>query len=117
MLRMMVKNQIAVSFIPEVLVKMRIGGKSNRSWRNRRQANIEDALAWKLNGLRTPPLLRLTKPLRKVGQFFRKPSSRSRVTRRRRRGIVCSLERSCFFAHGIVEMNLACIVGGNAQTL
>lgn len=74
LIRMMVKHKISASYIDDILVRMRVGGKSNQSWKNRRQANQEDLLAWRLNDLSAPWFLRLSKPLRKVGQFFRRPA-------------------------------------------
>ena len=46
MLRLMHINKIKVNYIPEVLVKMRIGGVSNSRLRNRLRANLEDREAW-----------------------------------------------------------------------
>lgn len=70
MLRMMVKHNANVRYIPEVLVKMRDGGMSNASLGNRLRANREDAEAWKLNGLKPYFFTRWLKPLRKVYQFI-----------------------------------------------
>jgi len=70
MLRMLFKNKLKAQAIDEVLVKMRVGGKSNASIANRLVANREDAKAWSLNGLKTPIGLRWMKPLRKLGQYF-----------------------------------------------
>lgn len=72
MLRMMVKHKIRMKYIPEVMVKMRSGGASNASIKNRLNANRDDQLAWSMNGLRAPLGLRFTKPLRKIGQFIRR---------------------------------------------
>ena len=58
-----------LAYLPRVTVKMRAGGQSNASLANRLKANAEDAEAWRLNGARPPALLRLRKPLRKLGQF------------------------------------------------
>ena len=58
-----------LAYLPRVTVQMRAGGQSNASLRNRLRANAEDAQAWRLNGARPPLLLRLRKPLRKLGQF------------------------------------------------
>ena len=58
-----------LAYLPRVTVKMRAGGQSNASLKNRLRANAEDARAWRLNGSRPPALLRLQKPLRKLGQF------------------------------------------------
>jgi glycosyltransferase len=70
MLRMLHKNKISTAYIPEVLVKMRVGGKSNASLINRIKANKEDRLAWKLNNLE-PGILTLTfKPLSKIRQYL-----------------------------------------------
>jgi glycosyltransferase len=57
----------------EIMVKMRMGGTSNRSLWNRIRANNEDSLAWKKNQLNKPLLIRLRKPLHKIKQFFLKP--------------------------------------------
>jgi glycosyltransferase involved in cell wall biosynthesis len=70
MLRMMVKHNANVRYIPEVLVKMRDGGQSNASLGNRLRANREDYEAWKLNDLKPYFFTRWLKPLRKVFQFI-----------------------------------------------
>lgn len=72
MLRMMVKHKIRMKYIPEVMVRMRSGGASNASVKNRLNANRDDQLAWSMNGLRAPLGLRFLKPLRKIGQFLRR---------------------------------------------
>jgi len=69
LVRMMVKHQIRMRYLQEIVVKMRVGGKSNASLRNRLTANREDRLAWKVNDLSPPPGLRWMKPMRKVTQF------------------------------------------------
>lgn len=70
MLRMVHKYGIEVVYWPETLVKMRLGGKSNATLRNRLNANREDRLAWTVNQL-TPFFFTLwLKPLRKLPQFF-----------------------------------------------
>ena len=73
LVRMMVKHKIRMKYIPEVMVKMRSGGASNSSIRNRLEANRDDKLAWTMNGLSCPRGLRLLKPLRKLGQFLHLP--------------------------------------------
>lgn len=70
MLRMLLKHQISAAYIPEVFVKMRVGGESNVSLKNRWRANQEDARAWKKNGLRPYAWTRWIKPISKVVQFF-----------------------------------------------
>lgn len=69
MLRVLLKYGARVQYIPEVLVKMRAGGMSNASFRNRVRANKEDAMAWKLNQLKPYFFTMWLKPLRKVLQF------------------------------------------------
>ncbi|THU42047.1 glycosyltransferase [Niastella caeni] len=69
MLRVLVKFDARVQYIPEVLVKMRTGGMSNASLKNRFRANKEDAMAWKLNNLKPYFFTMWLKPLRKVLQF------------------------------------------------
>lgn len=69
MLRMLEKHQLKASYIPKVLVKMRLGGASNVSLGNRWRANQEDARAWKKNGLKPGLLTRFLKPFSKLGQF------------------------------------------------
>lgn len=69
MLRFLVKHKITTTYIPEIIVKMRTGGTSNASLRNRLLANRNDRLAWKVNGLKPYPWTLFFKPLRKVGQW------------------------------------------------
>ncbi len=73
MLRFMYKNQINVQYIPEIMVKMRIGGQSNRSLSNRLRAHLEDKEAWRINNLSAYFFTVVFKPLRKIGQYILKP--------------------------------------------
>lgn len=70
MLRFLYKHNISVAYIPSVLVKMRVGGKSNLSFANRIKANREDKKAWALNGLTPGFFTFIRKPLSKLKQFF-----------------------------------------------
>jgi len=69
MLRFIHKNKIKIEYFDNVIVKMRLGGVSNLSIRNRFSANREDKLAWKINNLNPNFLTFLLKPLRKIRQF------------------------------------------------
>jgi glycosyltransferase involved in cell wall biosynthesis len=69
MLRLLLKYNVHAQYIPEVLVKMRAGGMSNASLKNRLRANKEDEMAWKLNDLKPYFFTTWLKPLRKVLQF------------------------------------------------
>ena len=70
MLRILLKNKGRPKYIPEILVKMRVGGQSNASLKNRLYANREDKLAWELNGLKPYFFTLYLKPLRKIKQFI-----------------------------------------------
>jgi len=69
MLRLLYKHRISAAYLPEVLVRMRAGGVSNRSLRRRLAANREDRKAWEVNGLKAPFYTTILKPLRKINQF------------------------------------------------
>jgi len=72
MLRMMYKHRIKTAYLPEIMIYMRTGGVSNKNISNRLKANRGDRMAWKINGLQPEWYTLYLKPLRKVGQFFRK---------------------------------------------
>lgn len=72
MLRFLVKHKITITYIPEVMVKMRSGGVSNTSLKNRLKGNYMDRVAWKVNALRPYPWTLLLKPVSKIPQYFRK---------------------------------------------
>ena len=69
MLRMIHKHEISLAYIREVLVVMRVGGKSNVSLQNRLLANKEDRRAWTVNGLKPAWYTRYMKPLRKLKHY------------------------------------------------
>jgi glycosyltransferase len=70
MLRLLHKHKCSTVYLPEVLVRMRVGGKSNVTLLNRIKANREDKKAWLLNGLKPGFFTFIRKPLSKLGQFF-----------------------------------------------
>ena len=72
MLRMIHKGGISLSYLPRVITKMRVGGQSNLSLKNRLKANKEDRMAWRINGLKPSPLMAIRKPARKIIQFIKK---------------------------------------------
>jgi glycosyltransferase involved in cell wall biosynthesis len=72
MLRFIHKHRIKLAYLPEFIIKMRVGGKSNVSLKNRIRANQEDRKAWKINGLKPNPFTLYMKPLRKIIQLFKK---------------------------------------------
>ncbi len=72
MLRLLVKYGISTYYIPEVIVKMRMGGLSNRNLINLFIKSYEDYKAWKVNNLKGNFSIILLKNLIKMPQFFRR---------------------------------------------
>lgn len=68
MLRFLFKNKISTSYLKRVLVKMRIGGESNKNFKNILKANIECLKSWKINGFVMPYYIFFTKPFWKLSQ-------------------------------------------------
>ncbi|MBP6681570.1 MAG: glycosyltransferase, partial [Saprospiraceae bacterium] len=75
MLRFLHKGKVTVSYLPQVIVRMRAGGMSNASISNRIKANLEDREAWRVNQLRPYFFTTILKPIRKLIQFVRKPNT------------------------------------------
>ena len=72
MLRVLLKHLMPAAYINRVTIKMRMGGISTASLKNRIKANMQDRLAWKINQLTPLPFTMYLKPIRKLGQFFKK---------------------------------------------
>lgn len=70
MLRFLEGNKISTHYIPEVLVKMRTGGKSNRGLKNLIIKSSEDYKAWKINKLNGGLYTILLKNISKIPQLF-----------------------------------------------
>jgi glycosyltransferase involved in cell wall biosynthesis len=70
MVRVLYKEKISTTYLPEVMVNMKRGGQSNLSLQNRIKANKEDRLAWDLNGLKPETFTFIKKPFRKISQFL-----------------------------------------------
>lgn len=71
MIRSLHTENLALAYLPKALVKMRAGGLSNASLRNRLTAHFEDYSAWKVNGKTPYPWTVFLKPLRKITQFIK----------------------------------------------
>jgi glycosyltransferase len=69
MLRFLEKHKITTHYIPEVLIKMRLGGLSNRI-ENLLMKSTEDYNAWKINNLDGGLRVILRKNISKIPQFF-----------------------------------------------
>ena len=74
MLRILAAGKLHCRYIPEVLVRMRLGGKSNRSLRNLIRKSTEDYKALKSNHIGGIGTL-IMKNVRKIPQFFLKPGA------------------------------------------
>jgi len=70
MLRLMLKHGLPAAYIPDVLVRMRVGGASNESLAARGKAHRMDRRAWEMIGMKPHPWTLLCKPLRKIGQYL-----------------------------------------------
>ncbi len=69
-LRLLGKQKITTHYVPEVLVRMRVGGISNGNIRNLVRKTMEDYRALKMSGLNGGILALLFKNFSKVPQFF-----------------------------------------------
>lgn len=78
MLRFIEKQGITTAYLPQVLVRMRLGGQSNRSIPNMIRKTREDYRAWDINGLRRSLWTIPLKNISKVPQFLR-PAGRGPV--------------------------------------
>ncbi|MEX1003188.1 MAG: glycosyltransferase family 2 protein [Crocinitomicaceae bacterium] len=72
MLRVIHKQSVTPVYLNKILVKMRLGGASNASLKNRLRANREDKKAWEMNQLKPLKTTFIRKPISKIGQFFKK---------------------------------------------
>ncbi len=70
MLRMIHKNNAKLAYIQKIMVRMRTGGASNATLKNRLIANKNDRKAWKVNDIAPYWFTTTLKPLRKILQFF-----------------------------------------------
>jgi len=74
MVRFLGKHKISTCYIPEVLIKMRVGGASNRSIPNILRKSTEDLRIMRMHNIGGIPTL-LRKNLSKLPQFFLKSKS------------------------------------------
>ena len=70
MLRVMERYNISSIYLPKPLVRMRLGGKSNKSFKNIYLQNIECFKAFKKNGLNVSLLYPLYRLIPKLKQFY-----------------------------------------------
>jgi glycosyltransferase involved in cell wall biosynthesis len=69
MLRLLYRHGITSHYLQGVSIKMRVGGLSNASFKNRWRANQEDGFAWRKNSLEPHFFTVWMKPLVKLEQF------------------------------------------------
>ena len=69
-LRLLKIKKIKVKYLPEILVKMRDGGTSGNSLKQRIKGWKELRLAWKINGLKIPMFFILRRIFKKTTQFL-----------------------------------------------
>jgi glycosyltransferase len=70
MLRFIHRYKVKLAYIPEVIVKMRMGGVSTSSVSNRLKASREDRAAWEINNLKPNFFTFFLKPVRKLVQYI-----------------------------------------------
>ena len=73
-MRLLAVHKLPSVYLPEVIVKMRMGGVSNRSVLNVIKGNLEAYRACRRHGLKVSPLFIAKKVLSRLPQFFRRPS-------------------------------------------
>jgi len=70
MVRFIHKHKVSVYYINKTIIKMSVGGVSNKAYINRYKAWVNDYKAMRKNGVIFPPLAIILKPLRKIIQYF-----------------------------------------------
>lgn len=70
MLRFLYVNKLSAHYIKKVIIKMKVGGKSNKSFSNRVKGLFFDLKAMRNNGISIPIITLIVKPLRKIIQYF-----------------------------------------------
>ncbi|MCR8561917.1 glycosyltransferase [Mucilaginibacter sp. BJC16-A38] len=70
MLRFLYINKLSAFYIEKVIIKMKIGGKSNKNFSSRVKGLLFDLKAMRTNGISFPIITIIVKPLRKLIQYF-----------------------------------------------
>ena len=70
MCRYLYKHKVSSAYIPSLMVRMRLGGQSNDTFKSRLRANRRDYLAMKRNDIPMPFVTSILKPLIKIHQFM-----------------------------------------------
>jgi glycosyltransferase len=72
MARYLFKNRLTAFYLPKLIVKMRMGGQSNKDLYQRLRANRRDYLAMQKNNIPFAFFVSILKPLIKVHQYYKK---------------------------------------------
>lgn len=72
MARYLFRHKVSASYLPQLFVRMRVGGASNINLKQRLRANRRDYLAMRINKIPFAFLVSVLKPLLKLHQFKRK---------------------------------------------
>lgn len=72
MARYLFHHNVSAYYLPKLIVKMRIGGQSNKNFQQRFRANRRDYLAMKKNKIPFAFFVSILKPLSKLHQFYKK---------------------------------------------
>jgi glycosyltransferase len=70
MARYLYRYRISSKYLPLLIVKMRVGGQSNRNIMSRLRANRRDYLAMKVNNIPFPHIASILKPIIKLRQYY-----------------------------------------------
>ena len=76
-MRLLEIHRIRSRYLPEVMVRMRMGGTTNRSIANVIKGNLESYRACRQHGLAVTPWFFVTKITSRLPQFVRRPRPRS----------------------------------------
>ena len=73
--RLFLQRRIRVRHVPEILVRMREGGETNRSLLNVIRGNLESIHSLRSHGVPVTPMFFIGKLMSRIPQFFRRPGS------------------------------------------
>lgn len=71
MLRVFKKHSFTIAYLNRCMIKMRLGGATNKSFLNIYKGNLEIFKAWKKNDLKVPITLFPLRIIKRLSQFFK----------------------------------------------
>ncbi len=80
-LRVLYEKNTTLDYLPEIVLKMRTGGVSNRNLKNILQKSREDLIALKKNGVKNRHKVLLMKNLSKIHQFFKREETKEDIVK------------------------------------